>query len=78
MRLRVIANTTDEEIQSALHQLFSSNKQSAQGTQGHSQCSSGNFETTHEDQAPIQINFENKPSIIAPTAVSNYTWIVLL
>ena len=32
MRLRVAANTTDEEIQSALYQLFS---QSVQGPQGH-------------------------------------------
>ena len=45
--------------------------------QGHSQCSQGNFETTHEDQAPIQISFENKPSVIAPTAVSNCRWTVL-
>ena len=50
MRLRVAANATDEEVQSALHQLFSSNNQSVQGPQG-------NFETPHEDQASCQINF---------------------
>ena len=61
MWLRVTANGTDEEIESALHQLFNSNIQSVQGPQG-------NFETTHEDQAPNHIIFENKPSVIAPTA----------
>ena len=39
MRLRVPANESDEEIQSALHQLFS---QSVQGPQGHNQCPQGN------------------------------------
>ena len=70
MRLRVTANAMDEEIQSALHQLFSSNNQSVQGPQGHSQCPQGKFETTHEYQAPSQISFENKPSVIAPIVVS--------
>ena len=68
MPLRVAAKATDEEVQSALHQLFSSNNQSVQGPQGHSQCPQGKFETTHEYQAPSQISFENKPSVIAPTA----------
>ena len=63
MRLRVAKNATDDEIQSALHQLFSSNNQSFQ-------CPQGNFETAHKDQVPSQISFENKPSVIAPTAVS--------
>ena len=36
MRLRVPANATDEEIQSALYHLFNSNNQSIQGLQGHS------------------------------------------
>ena len=64
------ANATDEEIQSALHHLFNSSNQSIEGPQGHSHCPQGNFETTHEDQAPSQISFENKPSVIAPTIVS--------
>ena len=70
MRLRVAANATDEKIQSALHQLFNSNIQSVQGLQDRSQCRQGKFETTHEDQSPSQISFENKLSIIASTAVS--------
>ena len=39
MRLRVPTNASDEEIQSALHQLFS---QSDQGPQGYNQCPQGN------------------------------------
>ena len=70
MWLRVTADATDKEIQSALHQLFNSNIQSGQVPQGHSQSPQGNFETTHEYQAPSQISFENKPSVIASTAVS--------
>ena len=69
MRLRVAGNATEEEIQPVLHQLFSSNNQSVQGPQGHSQCPQGNFETTHEDQSPSQINLENKPPVVAPTAI---------
>ena len=38
MRLRVTANASDEEIQIALHQLFS---QSVQGPQGYNQCPQG-------------------------------------
>ena len=78
MRLRVPADATDEEIQSALHQLFS---QSVQGPQGHNQCLQGNsvlssqipqgsIVSTNKDQAPIQGSFEVKPVVIAPTAVS--------
>ena len=64
------AHATDEEIQSALYQLFSSNNQSIQGPQGHSQCPQGNSKTMHEDQGPSQIKFESKHSVIAPIAVS--------
>ena len=39
MRLRAPANASDEEIQSALHQLFN---QSVQGPQGHNQCPQDN------------------------------------
>ena len=39
MRLRVPENASDEEIQPALHQLFS---QSIQGPHGHNQCPQGN------------------------------------
>ena len=67
MWLRVAANATDEEIQSALYQLFS---QSVQGPQGHNQCPQGKFKITNEGQAPSQDNFEVKPVVIAPTAVS--------
>ena len=78
MRLRVPASASDEEIQSALHQLFS---QSVQGHQGHNQCPQGNSvladqcphgksKITNDDQAPIQDNFEVKPIVIAPTVVS--------
>ena len=67
MRLRVAENATDEEIQSALYQLFS---QSVQGPQGHNQCPQGKFKITNEGQAPSQDNFEVKPVVIAPIAVS--------
>ena len=53
MRLRVAANATDEEIQSALYQLFS---QSVHGSQGYNQCPQGKFKITNEGQAPSQDN----------------------
>ena len=67
MQLRVSANASDEEIQSALDQLFS---QSFQGPQGHNQCPQGSIVSTNEYQAPIQDSSEVKPVVIAPTAVS--------
>ena len=60
MRLRVPANASDEEIQSALHQLFIQSVQ----------CPQGKSKITNEDQSPIQDSFEVKPVVIAPTAVS--------
>ena len=60
IRIRAPENVSDEEIQSALHQLFSQSVQ----------CPQGNSKITNEDQAPIQDSFEVKPVVIAPNAVS--------
>ena len=69
MWLRVATNATDQEAEPGPHQLFDSNIQSTHGPQGHIQFPQGNFETMREDKGPSQINFENKPSIISPTAI---------
>ena len=77
MHLRVPDNASDNQIQSALHKLFSSHHQLVQGPEGHSQDPQGhrqgpqgNFVTINNDQVKEQDNFDIKPSIIAPTTVS--------
>ena len=77
-RLRVAENATDEQIQSALHQLFNQSVQSPQGKiknqdnqdpQGHSiltELPQGEIQSVHDDSSPQGTN----SSILAPTAIS--------
>ena len=77
-RLRVTENATDEQIQAALHQLFSQSVQSHQGRiknqdnqdpQGHSilaELPQGEIQSIHDDSSPQGTN----SSILAPTAIS--------
>ena len=77
-RLRVAENATDEQIQSALHQLFNQSVQSPQGQiknqdnqdpQGHSiltELPQGEIQSVHDDSGPQGTN----SSILAPTAIS--------
>ena len=77
-RLRVAENATDEQIQSALHQLFSQSVQSHQGKfknqdnqdpQGHSiltELPQGGIHSVHDESSPQGTN----SSILAPTEIS--------
>ena len=70
MRLRVATNATDEEIQSALHHLFSSNNQSVQRPQG-------NFETTHEDKPHGKSIWRTTPQLSHPLQFQNCSRTIL-
>ena len=64
MRLHVLADTTDEDIQNALYNLFHSSPQCNQGPQGRTIWTTspqGEFRSTNE---------LSQPSIIAATAIS--------
>ena len=71
IRLRVLDNATDDQIQSALHKLFNSNNHSIQGPQGHSQCPQGNFLTTNEYHVEEQDSFDISLQLLHPLQFQN-------